>query len=50
MPHPGPNVALSEVQGVIAPQTGVHDLCFVFTRAHLDPYWALHTVKLVPGH
>lgn len=50
MPHPGPNVALSEVQGAMAPQTGVHDLCFVFTRARLDPYWALHTVKLVPGH
>jgi hexosaminidase len=50
MPHPGADVALSEVSGALAPQTGVHDLCFVFTRARLDPYWALHTVTLVPGH
>lgn len=50
MPHPGPDTALSEVQGKLAPQTGAHDLCFVFTRPTLDPYWALHTVTLVPEH
>jgi hexosaminidase len=50
MPHPGPDTALSMVQGAIAPQNGVHDLCFVFTRPTLDPYWALHTVTLVPEH
>lgn len=50
MPHPGPNTGLSEVHGAFAPQTGVHDLCFVFTRAKLDPYWSLHTVTLVPEH
>ena len=50
MPHPGANVALSDVQGALVPQTGTHDLCFVFTRAKLDPYWALHTVTLVPEH
>ncbi|HEY2034581.1 MAG TPA: family 20 glycosylhydrolase [Rhizomicrobium sp.] len=50
MPHPGVDVGLSEVQGAFSPQTGVHDLCFVFTRAKLDPYWALHTVTLVPEH
>ncbi|HWA30985.1 MAG TPA: family 20 glycosylhydrolase [Rhizomicrobium sp.] len=50
MPHPGPDTALSTVQGALAPQSGVHDLCFVFTRPTLDPYWALHTVTLVPEH
>jgi hexosaminidase len=50
MPHPGPGTGLSEVRGAFAPQTGVHDLCFVFTRAKLDPYWSLHTVTLVPEH
>ncbi len=49
MPHPGPDSALSTVRGPMAPQTGVHNLCFMFTRAKLDPYWALHTVRLVPG-
>ncbi|HEY4940412.1 MAG TPA: family 20 glycosylhydrolase [Rhizomicrobium sp.] len=49
MPHPAPNTALFTVRGPLAPQTGVHDLCLVFTRARLDPYWALHTVQLVPG-
>jgi hexosaminidase len=46
MPHPGPDTPLSTMQGALAPQTGVHDLCFVFTRPTLDPYWALHTVRL----
>lgn len=50
MPHPGPDTGLSEVRGAIAPQSGVHDVCFVFTRAKLDPYWSLHTVTLVPEH
>jgi hexosaminidase len=50
MPHPGPDTALSTVQGAIGPQSGPHDLCFVFTRPALDPYWALHTVTLVPEH
>jgi hexosaminidase len=46
MPHEDADTPLSNVAGVIAPQTGTHDLCFVFTRARLDPYWALHTVSL----
>jgi hexosaminidase len=50
MPHPGWDTALSTVHGTLGAQTGVHDLCFVFTRSKLDPYWALHTVRLVPGH
>jgi hexosaminidase len=50
MPHPDADTALSTVQGAIAPQNGLHDLCFVFTRPTLDPYWALHTVTLMPEH
>jgi hexosaminidase len=49
MPHPAPDTALSAVRGPLVPQAGVHDLCFIFTRAQLDPYWALHAVRLVPG-
>jgi hexosaminidase len=50
MPHIGWDTALSTVKGTLGPQTGAHDLCFVFTRSKLEPYWALHTVRLVPGH
>jgi hexosaminidase len=46
MPHEDADTPLSGVTGAVAPQTGKHDLCFVFTRARLDPYWALHTVSL----
>jgi hexosaminidase len=49
MPHPAPDTALSTVRATLATASGVHDLCLVFTRAALDPYWALHTVRLVPG-
>ena len=49
MPNPAPDIALATVRGASAPQTGVHDLCLLFTRAKPDPYWALHTVELVPG-
>jgi hexosaminidase len=49
MPNPMPDVPLATVRGALAPQTGVHDLCLVFTRARPDPYWALHTVELMPG-
>ncbi|HYS46879.1 MAG TPA: family 20 glycosylhydrolase, partial [Rhizomicrobium sp.] len=49
MPNPAPDVALAIVHGALAPQTGVHDLCLVFTRARPDPYWALHTLELVPS-
>ena len=48
MPKPTPNIALATVEGALAPQTGVHDLCLFFTRANPDPYWALHTVEFVP--
>ena len=49
MPKVAPDIALVTVQGSLAPQTGVHDLCLVFTRAGPKPYWALPTVELVPG-
>jgi hexosaminidase len=49
MPKPAPEVALATVYGALAPQTGMHDLCLVFTRAGPDPYWALHTVQLRPN-
>ncbi len=48
MPKLAPDIALATVRGSLAPQTGVHDLCLIFTRASPDPYWALHTVQLVP--
>jgi hexosaminidase len=49
MPKPEPNIALATVSSALAPQSGVHDLCLVFTRTKPDPYWALHTVELVPA-
>jgi len=30
----------------IAPRTGVHDICLVFTRHNLDPVWAINWVQL----
>jgi hexosaminidase len=50
MPQPAPQIPLATVRGPLAPTIGVHDICFAFTRAKLDPYWALHTVRLVPDH
>jgi hexosaminidase len=47
MPHQPPGTGLVIARGPLAPQTGTHDLCFMFTRPTLDPYWALHTVELV---
>lgn len=49
MPKPEPNIPLATVRSALVPQTGVHDLCLIFTRASSDPYWALHTVELVPN-
>jgi hexosaminidase len=45
---PKPDIALATVSGALTSQSGVHDLCLVFTRARPDPYWALHTVELMP--
>jgi hexosaminidase len=32
----------------LASQVGRHDLCFFFTSARLDPFWALDFVQLMP--
>jgi hexosaminidase len=47
MPDPEDAAATERVSGGFKEQHGVHDLCFTFTRAKLDPYWALHTVQLI---
>ena len=42
------NYAVTELAPVaIANRTGVHDLCFTFTQATVDPLWVLDTVQLV---
>ncbi len=38
----------ARVSGRIDPLSGRHDLCFLFTRATLDPWWALGSVELKP--
>ena len=48
MPHPKPDQGLVAVEGPMLPQTGTHDLCLLFTRAKLDPYWALYGIDLAP--
>jgi hexosaminidase len=46
MPDPVLEAASESVEAKTQSVQGVHDLCFSFTRAHLDPYWALRTVML----
>lgn len=48
MPHAKPDEGLVQVEGPVAPQTGTHDLCLLFTRARLEPYWALYGIDLAP--
>ncbi len=43
------NTALTTLRIAISPTTGKHDLCFVFTRAKLDPMWLLDAVQLETG-
>jgi hexosaminidase len=31
----------------IAKRTGLHDLCFTFTQARIDPFWVIDAVQLV---
>jgi len=40
--------AVETVSAPLAGQSGIHDLCFVFTQNSLDPFWALNFVQLVP--
>ena len=42
------NDAITTLQAALAPRPGVHDVCFVFTRARPDPIWAISWVQLAP--
>jgi hexosaminidase len=45
-----PAMARDEVttlpQARIAPREGRHDLCLMFTRAHVDPIWVIDSVQI----
>jgi hexosaminidase len=41
------NPAVTELTAPLPPTTGRHDLCFTFTRAGVDPIWAVAGVELV---
>lgn len=43
------NDTVTTLHALLAPQMGVHDLCFVFTRRSVDPIWAIDWVQLVPA-
>jgi hexosaminidase len=43
------NTALTTLRGAILATAGKHDLCFVFTRAKLDPMWLMDAIQLEPG-
>jgi hexosaminidase len=43
--RPGPAILTAP----LAPQSGRHDLCFVFTAARIDPMWVLGFVQLEPS-
>ncbi|MDE2493899.1 MAG: family 20 glycosylhydrolase [Alphaproteobacteria bacterium] len=43
------NDTVTTLRAALAPQQGVHDLCFVFTRRSVDPIWAIDRVQLVPA-
>jgi len=40
---------VTSLDAMLHPQTGVHDLCFVFSGEGHDPLWAIERVKLVPA-
>ena len=42
------NDAITTLQAMLTPRTGVHDVCFTFTRARPDPIWAISWVQLGP--
>ena len=42
------NDAITMLHAALAPHAGVHDVCFVFTRARPDPVWAINWVQLGP--
>lgn len=41
------NPAVTELTAPLPATTGKHDLCFTFTRASVDPIWAVGAVELV---
>ena len=36
------------LEAALPKRDGLHDLCLVFTRARIDPMWAIDTVQLLP--
>ncbi|MDR3387531.1 MAG: family 20 glycosylhydrolase [Rudaea sp.] len=38
----------AQLQATLPHGGGVHDLCLFFTRARIDPMWAIDTVQLLP--
>lgn len=47
LPDPGRSEARQAVEAAIAPMTGEHDLCFVFTAPVSGPLYAIDTVRLL---
>jgi hexosaminidase len=47
LPDPAGSEARQAVEAVIAPTTGEHDLCFVFTAPTSGPLYAIDTVRLM---
>lgn len=43
------NNAVTTLRADIAPQSGTHDLCFVFAQNGIDPLWVLDWVQPVPA-
>lgn len=42
------NYAVTQLPpATIAPRNGTHDLCFMFTRASVDPTWVIDSVELI---
>ena len=41
------NPAVTELTAALPPTPGQHALCFTFTRASVDPIWAVAAVELV---
>jgi hexosaminidase len=43
------NAAMTELAAPLPAVSGRHDLCFTFTRASVDPIWAVGAAELVKG-
>jgi len=42
------NDAVTILKAAMAPRSGVHDVCLTFTRAKVEPVWAINWVQLGP--